>query len=163
MLSPAGLINRPRLGAARHAAAGPSMLTVYSTGWDGPGLIESINDGTTGVDLSYWDLHFFLLIPTLWLVTVGKPTLLTVAPASPTHPRLVSFVRTSRRYPSATNTSHGSPEAKVRQTHQGLARRGAQRSLRREPGGHGSLLLPQSPRVSLEPTEKGGRGMVVSG
>lgn len=76
MLSPAGLINRPRLGAARHAAAGPSMLTVYSTGWDGPGLIESINDGTTGVDLSYWDLHFFLLIPTLWLVTVGKPTLL---------------------------------------------------------------------------------------
>ena len=67
---------RPCLGAARYAVAGPSMLTVYSTGWDGPGLIESISNGSAGIDLSYWDLHFFLLIPTLWLVTAGKPTLL---------------------------------------------------------------------------------------
>lgn len=52
------------------------MLTVYTTGWEGPGLIQSIFDGQTGIDLSYWDLHGFLLIPTLWLLTAGKPTLL---------------------------------------------------------------------------------------
>jgi len=29
-----------------------------------------------GVDLSYWDLHGFLLVPTAWLLTAGKPSLL---------------------------------------------------------------------------------------
>jgi len=47
------------------------MLSISSTGWDGPGLIES-----GGVDLSYWDLHGFLLLPTVWLLTAGRPTML---------------------------------------------------------------------------------------
>ena len=59
------------------------MLTVYTTGWDGPGLIQSIFDGQTGIDLSYWDLHGFLLIPTLWLLTAGKPTLLSASSRDP--------------------------------------------------------------------------------
>ena len=52
-------------------AAGARMLSISSTGWDGPGLIES-----GGVDLSYWDLHGFLLLPTVWLLTAGRPTML---------------------------------------------------------------------------------------
>ena len=29
-----------------------------------------------GVDLSYWDLHGFLLVPTAFLLTAGQPALL---------------------------------------------------------------------------------------
>ena len=57
----------PRAGVAR--AHPPFALT--STGWTGPGLLAS-----GGVDLSYWDLHGFLLLPTAWLLTAGKPSLL---------------------------------------------------------------------------------------
>lgn len=44
---------------------------LHSTGWEGPGILES-----GGTDLSYWDLHGFLLFPTLWLLTAGSPSLL---------------------------------------------------------------------------------------
>ena len=43
-----------------------------TTGWSGPGLVES-----GFIDISYWDLHGFLLVPTLFLLTQGRPTLLS--------------------------------------------------------------------------------------
>ena len=46
--------------------------SLETTGWAGPGLLQS-----GGLDISYWDLHFFLLVPTVFLVTQGRPTLLT--------------------------------------------------------------------------------------
>ena len=77
----------PALRAARQAAtrtASPSMITFESSGWGGPGLLSSeglfqpglLQAPTVTVDLSYWDLHFFLLVPTLWLLTAGRPGML---------------------------------------------------------------------------------------
>ena len=58
------------------AAAGPGLLerlgSLETTGWDGPGLLQS-----GGLDISYWDLHIFLLVPTVFLLTQGRPTLLS--------------------------------------------------------------------------------------
>ena len=58
------------------AADGPGLLerlgSLETTGWDGPGLLQS-----GGLDISYWDLHIFLLVPTVFLLTQGRPTLLT--------------------------------------------------------------------------------------
>ena len=53
------------------AEASATVGGLTTTGWDGPGLIESGGKG-----LSYWDLHGFLLLPTLWLLTAGSPALL---------------------------------------------------------------------------------------
>ena len=61
------LHRRPALLAPRFAA--PCLLE--TTGWEGPGFLAS-----GGVDLSYWDLHGLLLIPTAFLLTAGFPTLL---------------------------------------------------------------------------------------
>ena len=77
----------PALRAARQAAtrtSSPSMITFESSGWGGPGLLSSeglfqpglLQAPTVTVDLSYWDLHFFLLVPTLWLLTAGRPGML---------------------------------------------------------------------------------------
>lgn len=74
---------RPSFAPRVPRAATPVALTVYTTGWDGPGLIQSVFDGQTGIDLSYWDLHGFLLVPTLWLLTAGKPTLLSASSRDP--------------------------------------------------------------------------------
>ena len=49
----------------------PTCVAFGSSGWDGPGFVAS-----GGLELSYWDLHGFLLLPTLWLLTAGKPTML---------------------------------------------------------------------------------------
>lgn len=73
----------PLVGRPVPRVGSPRMLTVYTTGWEGPGLVQSIFDGQTGIDLSYWDLHGFLLIPTLWLLTAGKPTLLSASSRDP--------------------------------------------------------------------------------
>lgn len=51
-------------------ADGPAPFPT-SSGWTGPGLLAS-----QGRELSYWDLHGFLLVPTLWLLTAGSPELL---------------------------------------------------------------------------------------
>ena len=53
------------------AEASATVGSLTTTGWDGPGLIAS-----GGKCLSYWDLHGFLLLPTLWLLTAGSPALL---------------------------------------------------------------------------------------
>ena len=77
----------PALRLARQAAtrtSSPSMITFESSGWGGPGLLSSeglfqpglLQAPTVTVDLSYWDLHFFLLVPTLWLLTAGRPGML---------------------------------------------------------------------------------------
>ena len=58
----------PPLLAPRCAAP---TLVLETTGWEGPGFLAS-----GGVDLSYWDLHGLLLIPTAFLLTAGFPTLL---------------------------------------------------------------------------------------
>jgi len=71
MRLPTAMATHPALAQAPMRAAGARMLSISSTGWDGPGLIES-----GGVDLSYWDLHGFLLLPTVWLLTAGRPTML---------------------------------------------------------------------------------------
>ena len=77
-----------RLPALAARCASPTAFTVVSTGWEGAGYldlsywesigarIESVASGGTYLDLSYWDLHGLLLIPTAWLLTAGKPTLL---------------------------------------------------------------------------------------
>eukprot|EP00322_Chrysochromulina_rotalis_P014778 CAMPEP_0115863574 /NCGR_PEP_ID=MMETSP0287-20121206/18758_1 /TAXON_ID=412157 /ORGANISM="Chrysochromulina rotalis, Strain UIO044" /LENGTH=405 /DNA_ID=CAMNT_0003318023 /DNA_START=1 /DNA_END=1218 /DNA_ORIENTATION=+ len=66
----------PPVFAGASRCAPPHLLTVVSTGWEGPGLIQSAISGSTYLDLSYWDLHGLLLIPTAWLLTAGKPQLL---------------------------------------------------------------------------------------
>lgn len=49
---------------------GRQAQMLETTGWDGPGLLAS-----GGLDISYWDLHGFLLVPTVALLTKGRPTL----------------------------------------------------------------------------------------
>ena len=47
-----------------------------AAGWSGPGLLESFFDSARPTGLSYWDLHGGLLVPTVWLLTAGMPSLL---------------------------------------------------------------------------------------
>ena len=74
----------PRPAAGRSGAVLAALPVFESTGWDGPGLLAS-----GGADLSYWDLHGFLLLPTAFLLTSGRPTLL--AAEAPALTRQASF------------------------------------------------------------------------
>ena len=75
-LRPPAVTNRPRLRRTprRHAAA--EMLL--------PDALAALRPN----GLSYWDLHGFLLVPTLWLLTVGKPS---VRPTPATHSILTAL------------------------------------------------------------------------
>jgi lycopene cyclase domain-containing protein len=63
------------------------MFTITSSGWDGPGFLAS-----GGVELSYWDLHGLLLLPTAWLLTVGRPLLLGDSKDPLTRTALFSYI-----------------------------------------------------------------------
>jgi lycopene cyclase domain-containing protein len=53
------------------------MLPASEIGWDTDGgFVGGLLSGIRPAGLSYWDLHGFLLLPTLWLLTAGTPSLL---------------------------------------------------------------------------------------